>query len=52
MGDWSDTVLNVQVFAFIGLLIWLMVKPVDPIEPEDQGDRSGSQSAEVSRDSD
>ena len=35
MGDWHDTILNVNVFAFIGLLIWLMVKPIDPIEPED-----------------
>lgn len=35
MNDWHDTMLNVNVFAFIGLLIWLMVKPVDPIEPED-----------------
>lgn len=34
MGDWHDTILNVNVFAFIGLLIWLMIKPVDQIEPE------------------
>lgn len=28
MNDWLDTLLNVEVFAFIGLLIYLYLKPV------------------------
>ena len=26
MNDWLDTVLNIQVFLFIGLLFWLYFK--------------------------
>ena len=29
MSDWTDTILNIQVFAFIGLLIWLYRKPTE-----------------------
>ena len=31
MNDWVDTALNIQVFAFIALLIWLFLKPIDPL---------------------
>ncbi len=27
MNDWLDTILNINVFAFIGLLTWLYLKP-------------------------
>lgn len=27
MSDFVDTLLNIEVFAFIALLIWLYVKP-------------------------
>ena len=26
MGDWLDTLMNLLVFAFIGLLVWLYFK--------------------------
>lgn len=29
MSNLLDTLLNIEVFAFIGLLIWLYFKPVD-----------------------
>ena len=28
MSELLDTVMNVEVFAFIGLLVWLYFKPV------------------------
>ena len=28
MSDLLDTLLNIEVFGFIGLLIWLYLKPV------------------------
>ncbi len=27
MSDLLDTILNIEVFAFIGLLVWLYLKP-------------------------
>lgn len=36
MTDWVDTILNIATFAFIALLIWLLVKPIDPIRPNDE----------------
>ena len=27
MGDVLDTIMNIEVFAFIGLLVWLYLKP-------------------------
>jgi len=27
MSPWLDTIMNINVFAFIGLLIWLYFKP-------------------------
>ena len=27
MSDYSDTLLNLWVFAFLGLVIWLAIKP-------------------------
>ena len=38
MSNLLDTILNVEVFAFIGLLIWLYFKDF----PEDDTDTSGS----------
>ena len=29
MNEVLDTVMNIEVFLFIGLLIWLYFKPVD-----------------------
>jgi len=29
MSNLLDTLLNIEVFAFIGLLIWLYFKPID-----------------------
>ncbi len=28
MNEWLDTLLNIEVFAFIGLMVWLYFKPV------------------------
>ena len=27
MSNWLDTLLNIEVFAFIGLLVWLYFRP-------------------------
>jgi len=27
MSDLSDTLINILIFAFIGLLVWLYIKP-------------------------
>lgn len=35
MSDWLDTALNINVFAFIGLVIWLLIKPIGPIRGDD-----------------
>ena len=32
MSDFTDTMLNVTVFAFIGLAIWLVLKPAPGLE--------------------
>ncbi len=37
MNNVIDTLLNIEIFAFIGLLVWLYFKPVD-IDPEDPED--------------
>jgi hypothetical protein len=29
MSNLVDTLLNIEVFLFIGLLVWLYLKPVD-----------------------
>lgn len=36
MSNWLDTFMNVEVFAFIGLLVWLYFKPFEG----DDGDGS------------
>lgn len=28
MNELTDTIMNIEVFAFIGLLIWLYFKPI------------------------
>jgi len=35
MSNLLDTIMNIEVFAFIGLLVWLYFKE---FEPEDRGD--------------
>ncbi len=35
MSNLLDTLMNIEVFAFIGLLIWLYFKPVDQDENDD-----------------
>ena len=35
MNTWLDTILNLQVFAFIALLVWLYFKDFGPAERED-----------------
>ncbi len=30
MSNWLDTVMNLSVFAFIGLLVWLYFMPTGP----------------------
>ncbi len=34
MNEWLDTLLNIEVFAFIGLMVWLYFKPIE----SDDGD--------------
>ena len=29
MNNWIDTLMNIEVFVFIGLLVWLYFKKVD-----------------------
>tara|TARA_R110002074_G_scaffold1107_1_gene6567 strand:- start:4 stop:105 length:102 start_codon:yes stop_codon:yes gene_type:complete len=29
MNDLTDTIMNIEIFAFIGLLVWLYFKSVD-----------------------
>ena len=35
MSNLLDTILNIEVFAFLGLLVWLYFKPFQPDENED-----------------
>jgi len=41
MGNLTDTVLNIFVFVFVGVLIWLYFKdsPEDEKTPEEASDR-------------
>ncbi|MGI9425288.1 MAG: hypothetical protein ACR2PA_18990 [Hyphomicrobiaceae bacterium] len=32
MSDPTDTILNLWVFAFLGLVIWLLIKPARGLE--------------------
>ena len=34
MSNLLDTLLNIEVFAFIGLLVWLYFKPIDHDESD------------------
>ena len=36
MSDLVDTIMNIEVFLFIGVLVWLYFKPVD--RDNDSGD--------------
>jgi hypothetical protein len=35
MSNILDTIMNIEVFVFIGLLVWLYFKPFVPNESED-----------------
>jgi hypothetical protein len=35
MSNFLDTVMNIEVFAFIGLLVWLYFKEFEPEDSED-----------------
>ena len=35
MSDLLDTIMNIEVFAFIGLLVWLYFKDFEPEDSED-----------------
>ena len=35
MNNLIDTLMNIEVFAFIGLLMWLFFKEFEPGESED-----------------
>ncbi len=35
MSNLHDTLMNIEVFAFIGLLVWLYFKPVDQDKSDD-----------------
>ncbi len=37
MSNLQDTFMNIVVFAFIGLLIWLYFKPINQDETDDPG---------------
>ncbi len=34
MSNLLDTIMNIEVFAFIGLLVWLYFKPFKPDKKE------------------
>jgi hypothetical protein len=36
MSNLLDTIMNIEVFAFIGLLVWLYFKPSQPDEGENE----------------
>ena len=38
MSSWVDTILNINAFAFIGLLVWIYVKKFETDE-SDRPDR-------------
>jgi hypothetical protein len=35
MSDLLDTIMNIEVFVFIGILIWLYFKPVNKDKTDD-----------------
>ena len=35
MSNFLDTVMNIEIFAFIGLLVWLYFKELEPDGSED-----------------
>lgn len=38
MNDWLDTLLNIEVFAFIGFLAWLYFAPIGVDAPKETDD--------------
>lgn len=41
MNNILDTIMNIEVFVFIGLLIWLYFKP-DKKDPKEEHERNSS----------
>ena len=37
MSDLTDTLLNLSVFAFFGVVVWLIVKPAKGLEARQSG---------------
>jgi len=39
MSDLTDTILNLSIFAFLGVVVWLLVKPAKGLEDRDRHDQ-------------
>ena len=39
MSDLTDTILNLSVFAFLGVVVWLFIKPAKGLEMRDRQDK-------------
>ncbi len=46
MSDISDTIMNIEIFAFIGILIWLYLKPVSIERPSADSEKAEEDRAE------
>ena len=46
MSNITDTIMNIEIFAFIGVLIWLYLKPVSIEKPGTGGEKAGKSGAE------
>ncbi len=44
MNDPTDTVLNLWVFAFLGLVLWLLIKPAKGLEARRENEESADHS--------
>ncbi|MDD7910898.1 MULTISPECIES: hypothetical protein [Pseudovibrio] len=38
MSEWLDTIMNIEVFAFIALLVWLYFAPIG-VDSKDRKDK-------------
>ena len=39
MSDLTDTILNLSVFAFLGVVVWLLIKPAKGLVMCDRQDK-------------
>jgi hypothetical protein len=39
MSDLTDTILNLSVFTFLGVVAWLLIKPAKGLEARDRDDK-------------